>query len=70
MLKITKVNKKLKVVGEIYHSVIHINNWYSDTEEMLIPIKIGEERGGYSQVRRLDRALTPGNRLRAYEEVI
>jgi hypothetical protein len=50
--------------------VIHINNWFCDTEEMLIPLKIGKERGGYVQVRRLDRALTPGNRLRAYEEVI
>lgn len=38
------------------------------TEEMLIPICIGEERGGYCNTRRHDRMLPVGHRLRGYEE--
>lgn len=55
----------------IYLSVIHVkNNWFDDTEEMLIPMTIGEERQAITQLRKLDRALPVGHRLRTYEEVI
>jgi len=57
-------------VRNIYNSVIHKNGWYREPDEMLIPKVIGEERPRHSMLRRLDRALTPGNRVRGYEDVI
>ena len=43
-----------------------ITTWgcYNDTEEMLIPKTIGATSKGYTQLRRLDRALTVGHRFR------
>ena len=56
-------------VIKIYLSAITIHFGFCETLEMLIPKVIGKERQAVTQLRRMDRALTPGNRLRAFEEV-
>lgn len=50
------------------HSVITINNYFKDKSEMLIPECIGSVQAGHCSRKRLDKALTPGNRKRGFEE--
>lgn len=47
-----------------------ITTWggWNETEEMLIPKVIGEAREGFCSIRRHDRMLEVGHRLRGYEE--
>ncbi|MDP4143224.1 MAG: hypothetical protein Q8936_01900 [Bacillota bacterium] len=45
-------------------SVITINNWFFDTEEMLIPVKIGDIKQGFITAFRNLRLLTIGGRYR------
>jgi hypothetical protein len=48
----------------MFLSVITTGFGYFNTEEMLIPKTIGATNKGYTQLRRLDRALTVGHRFR------
>jgi hypothetical protein len=54
-------------VRKIYLSVITIHSGYCETEEMLIPLKIGQILKGFARLKRLDRALPVGHRRRGYE---
>lgn len=48
----------------MFLSVITTGFGYYNTEEMLIPKTIGTTNKGFSQLRRLDRALEVGHRFR------
>jgi hypothetical protein len=48
-------------------STITINGRWDDTEEMLIPVCIGEAAEGFGSTRRMDRMLPIGHRYHAYE---